>query len=506
MPQSALSRSLATLAIVVGLLGATLATPTAVAADGGDRKASSRTSQRTVLAKQALTRAQNALAGKGGDATMALRDLVQLKSALSPADRAAADKLQARPIKTNTLDSGNIRIHYTPAEMAASSFTATDVLNTSVSVSQLYSSSGYRQPKPDFGKGGSNQTDIYVDSLQPGLYGYCTIDDNTQQPGPGRYDVPAFCVVDNDYVGFPEHTPLENLQVTVAHEYFHATQFAYDFYEDGWWMEGTAAWVEDEAYDAVNDNVQYLFDSPITDTKRSMDKFGGLYHYGTWIFFRYLTEKFPKEKGMLPQIILDFWKAADSSKGAKKDKYSTQAINSVLGHGAYKSLSFDKAFSFFSDGNRRAKSFYDEGADAPYPQKKLNGDKKLGGKGSKGTFTAKLDHLSSATYRFTPKSGTHKLLVSVAGPAKVSGTRAVVTTIKGNGKAKQYYVNISAKGKGSLKVAFGGKIASVEVTLVNASIRYTKCFPPDPNDYTPFACGGKPVDQKKRISVSGKVV
>ena len=170
---------------------------------------------------------------------------------------------------------------------------------------QAYAAAGYRQPKPDGGLGGNAQDrHLRRRPAEPGLYGYCTTDQQTQS-GPGRFDVWAFCVVDNDYAGFPTNTPLENLQVTVAHEYFHAIQFAYDFLDDGWAMEATAAWVEDEVYDDVNDNVQYLNDSPITDRKRSIDKFGGLFHYGVWIFFRYLTEKFPAETGGLPTIIRD---------------------------------------------------------------------------------------------------------------------------------------------------------------------------------------------------------
>lgn len=503
MPKSALSRSLATLTAAVALVGATLAMPSAQAADRGDRKAASHTSQRAVLASKALTRAQDALAGKGGNATLALRDLAMLKDSLSPADRAAADRLQARPSgKNSTIQAGNVLIHYAPTDFALSTFTPNDVAASAVYVSNLYAGSGYRKPKPDFGKGGSDQTDIYVDQLEPGLYGYCTIDNNTQQPGPGRYDVPAFCVVDADYIGFPTNTPLENLQVTVAHEYFHAVQFAYDFYEDGWWMEATAAWAEDEAYDGVDDNVQYLADSPITDNKRSIDKFGGLFHYGVWIFFRYLTETFPKEKGQMPQIILDFWKKADSSKGAKKDKYSTQAINAVLGNGKYKKLPFDKAFAMFSDATRRAKTEFNEGTANNYPVKKLAGAKALG-KGSK-KFTAKLDHLTSNTYRFEPKSGNKDLLVSISGPAKAAGTRAVVTVYKG-AQAKAKFVKINAQGKGKMKVSFkAGDVTAVEVTLVNASIRYLKCFPS--SNYSAFACGGKPVDQKKAISVTGKVV
>ena len=63
--------------------------------------------------------------------------------------------------------------------------------------------------------------------------------------------------------------------MTAAHEYFHATQFAYDIAEDGWFLEATATWAEDELYDDVNDNVQYLTDSPITHPGQPIDKFGG---------------------------------------------------------------------------------------------------------------------------------------------------------------------------------------------------------------------------------------
>ena len=52
------------------------------------------------------------------DATMALRNLWLLKDALSPADRAAADKLAARPSKPAVVGNANILVHYDPAELA----------------------------------------------------------------------------------------------------------------------------------------------------------------------------------------------------------------------------------------------------------------------------------------------------------------------------------------------------------------------------------------------------
>ena len=83
-----------------------------------------------------------------------------------------------------------------------------------------------------------------------GLYGYCTSDD----PGlntPGTFTASAYCVVDNNYTEriFRNHTPIQNLKVTLAHEFFHAVQFAYDIGEDTWLMEGTATWMEDQVYD-----------------------------------------------------------------------------------------------------------------------------------------------------------------------------------------------------------------------------------------------------------------
>lgn len=496
MPHSALSRAAATMVTLVALIGATLAAPTAVAVDGGDRVAGGTSSR---AASQALSRAQTALSGKGGDATMALRDLWLQRDSLSAADQATYAKLAGRPNKPASIAAGNIRVHYDPLEMAGSSFTAQDVLNTSVSVSQAYSGAGYRQPLPDGDLGDDALTDIYVDELEQGLYGYCTTD-QTSLTAPGRFDVWAYCVIDNDYAGFPANTPMENLQVTVAHEYFHATQFAYDIADDYYAMEATAAWAEDELYDGVNDNVQYLADSPITDRKRSMDKYGGLYHYGVWVFFRYLTEKFPKEQGGLPKIILDFWRTADSSK-PKQDKYFTQGMVKILEKKSYKT-SLDKEFALFSDANRRASKFYDEGAANHYPNAKVNGKKSLA-KGQSKAFRTKLDHLSAATFQYTPGSQAKQLKIAISGAPKVQGTRAVVTTYLLNGKVKRKYVSINSNGKGSLTAGFKkSQVDAVEVTLVNASVRYTDCYKKE----TAFACSGKPVDQNRKISVLAKAV
>ena len=159
----------------------------------------------------------------------------------------------------------------------------------------------------------------------------------------------AYCVLDADYAGFPR-TPIENFEVTAAHEYYHATQFAYDIADDGWFLEATATWAEDELYTTINDNYQYLKDSPITHPGKPIDKFGGVFHYGVWNFFRYLSEHYPAKTGALPGLLLQMWKNADSSKGPRKDMYSTQAINKALKKAGHTSMA--EQFANYSAATR----------------------------------------------------------------------------------------------------------------------------------------------------------
>ena len=80
--------------------------------------------------------------------------------------------------------------------------------------------------------------------------------------------------------------------MTAAHEFFHAVQAAYDWFEDAWFMESTAAWMEDEVYTDINDNLQYLTSSPLRHPEVPLD-FGNtddFYLYGAWIWWRFLSE------------------------------------------------------------------------------------------------------------------------------------------------------------------------------------------------------------------------
>ena len=371
---------LAVVASALALLATTLAMPAQAATQPSGRVAATHTKvaakhhSREYRARHALARAQKAFApatpaAERPDATLALRNLWLLKDSLSPAERAVAEKLAGRPSKPSTVGNDNLLIHYDQAELGTG-YTVNDALASLTYVADTYAGSGYRRPKPDGTKGGDARIDIYLDSLEPGLYGYCTTDQKKLEK-PGHYDVWAYCVLDNDYAGFTSHTPLQNLQVTAAHEYYHATQFAYDIADDPWFLEATATWAEDELYDDVNDNFQYLQDSPITHPTKSMDTFknGAVFHYGVWNFFRYLSEAFPTKTGAMPDLLLKMWQYADSSKGPRKDKYSTEAIDKALKKAGKVRLS--EMFANYSAATRVTRTVFNEGAATGYPVKPL---------------------------------------------------------------------------------------------------------------------------------------
>ncbi|HCB05547.1 MAG TPA: hypothetical protein DEQ43_15100 [Nocardioides bacterium] len=512
------------LAVVVAsaaaLVATSLSTPAQASAPSAQAGTTTTTTSKTSKAGKhdrawrahaALVRAQKAFspatpAKERPDATLALRKLWLLKDSLSPAERAAAEKLASRPDKpanTGAADP-NILVHYDPAEINPAAFDANTALATLKNVADTYAGSGYRRPKPDKGRGGDDRIDIYLDTLPAGLYGYCTTDQSIKSTAT-KFDVWAFCVLDNDYAGFPpQHTPLQNLQVTAAHEYYHATQFAYDIADDGWFLEATATWAEDELYDSVDDNYQYLRNSPITKPGRPIDKFesNGTFHYGVWIFFRYLTEHYPAKTGAMPTLLLQMWQNADSSKGPRKDLFSVQAINKALKKVGHTSLAAQ--FAAFSAATPFPTSFSEGAGEAThpaYPSKKLSGSAALGAH-KKKNFKAKLDHLSSATYEFVPGGGTSKLKLRFKMAPKSHGSRAVVVVVSTTGAILQTKnIKVNRRGVAGKKVLFDATVGKVQVTLVNASSNVFDCYRHTNN---PISCSGKARFDNQRALLNAK--
>ena len=209
---------------------------------------------------------------------------------------------------------------------------------------------GYRDPLDDsattLNDGGGPQLDIYIADIGSiGLFGYCTSDDPHAYEFSAPWAVSAYCVLDDDYrqaqYGIGQ-TSLEYLQVTAAHEFFHAVQFAYDWFEDYALMEGSAMWMEGQVYPAVIDRINYLGRSALARPGVPLDTGAGGFEYGAWLFWRFLTEKVFSGD---PTIIREIWERADGGPSpAFGDLYSFQAVRRALAaHG----LDFRSTFAQF---------------------------------------------------------------------------------------------------------------------------------------------------------------
>ncbi|HWC08276.1 MAG TPA: MXAN_6640 family putative metalloprotease, partial [Solirubrobacterales bacterium] len=125
------------------------------------------------------------------------------------------------------------------------------VLETAEHVHQIENEKlGWREPKSD-GKrgGGEGKTDIYLSQIGGELFGYAAPDRGqiaSSKQVPRR--LYGYLVLDNAYSAFefPGTKPTQDLQVTIAHEYNHILQFGYDAYQDPWFAEATATWMEDQ--------------------------------------------------------------------------------------------------------------------------------------------------------------------------------------------------------------------------------------------------------------------
>ncbi|RHW26794.1 hypothetical protein D0Z08_11345 [Nocardioides immobilis] len=516
-------RSLVALPVAL-TLGLTLAGTSAVAdpPDPPGTKASPvGQDHRAEQAEEALANVEDILAGhaarrggssSGEDLTIALQQLRVLKDALSPADQEKARPYflyrpgdpgdpyipGALPLQKCSTD---ICVHYTETGNNAPNGSDGDaattppyinlVRDTMQQIHDDFLGAGYRPEKGDGSiGGGTDRTDVYIGDIgDEGIYGFCSSDDPNDPAVTSDYSVWAYCALDDDYDAseFPTNTPTENMQVTAAHEYFHAVQFAYDGYEDPWIMESTAAWVEDEMFDAVDDNRQYLGNSPLGMPFVPLDTFGDGFHYGTWIWWRYLTEKFPAKVGKLPKLVLDVWKRLDGTPSAADD-YSTQGMSRVL---AARNTSLKRELQLFSAANRHPRTVYSEGnAYSASPTGLTLGFNRAQRKGANYAPA----HLASGTVRLNPNGLSQrdwKLRLAFDAPKPTRGGAFVVVVYKRGGGITTSIAQLNPTGGGGKTVPFSSRtVDHVDVIFVNTSARFD-CW----QEATPYSCfGGIPLD------------
>lgn len=217
------------------------------------------------------------------------------------ARRAGGDREEAKGLD-QYLDQDIFRIHYTTTgthAVAPDDGDQNGIPDYIDSLAQVFqtvytleiTTMGFVRPPGD----GDEHYDVYVRKLQHDYYGYTMPEELAQGTGDNEFSpvketnaLTSYLALRNSYAGFP-NTETENLQVTAAHEFFHAIQYGHDGWEEIWLLEATAVWMEDAVFDAVNDCYQYLpewFHQP----QRSLESTASLHEYGSFIFFQYISE------------------------------------------------------------------------------------------------------------------------------------------------------------------------------------------------------------------------
>lgn len=467
---------------------------------------------------------------QGKDLTLALRDLAAAKSDLPKSQRRVAARLLARPddsasecfadgdlacygrnAKKRTCNAF-VCVHWvttgtnaipTENDGAGGAFPGTRgglpdyvefTLTTMTQIAVTYARAGYKKPVSDGAAGGSSLPDVYLGNVgNAGVYGYCTTDREIN----GHVAAPAYCVLDNNYAEFGI-SPRSALRVTAAHEYFHAVQFAYDVNEDAWIMEATASWVEDEMYDGINDNRAYLPYGPLARPSQALDAFSdqGAEPYGTWIFFRYLSERFPASTAGLPTIVLDIWRRLGS--GGSTDTGNVYSLQGLSGALAARGTNITAQLAWFAVWNRRPR-VYEEGA--AYKPAPVRRSFTMGSSLRTANAVFSLPRMSAGTYRwYRGKGAGSKITFGINANSKAIGGAAIVTIKRKNRNPVASYVTLNATGDRTLSYAFGSTTQWVELTMVSGDTRY-RCW--QGQDYT-HTCQGVPVASALRQVITAK--
>ena len=341
------------------------------------------------------------------DGTMVMRDLALSLPRLSGADAREARRILGRPTDgskdkggdgytvpknkrenkcfDSVVDSNEkfgICLHWVTAskDKARQSYVkkAISTLKVVGSVTLRNDIFNFRSPKPDLASknhGPNGNLDVYLADLGgQGVYGYCTTD---QPKAAKKQAVSAFCVLDNDYSSNqfnsppPEVSGLDALKITATHEFFHAVQFAYDWKEARWLMEGSAVQMEDEIYDEINAYLSFVEDSAYHQPEIPLDAFsapddGENFEYGSFLFFRFMSEYYCRQEAGPPHDFL----CSDPElirrvfdKASLPGVRALSAVKTVVDEAnLFNFTDFPLAFSAFGAFNYASTSYYIDGA------------------------------------------------------------------------------------------------------------------------------------------------
>jgi hypothetical protein len=315
---------------------------------------------------------------------------------------------------------------------------------------------GWRDPRSDGREGGAQgKTDVYLAQVGGSLFGYAAPDRG--QAGQDHRlprHLHGYLVLDNDYdpFEFPGTKSLEDLEVTFAHEYNHILQFGYDAYQDAWFAESTATWMEDQVYNGINDYLRYvrrwtrLYDTPITAT--------AIREYGSAVWNQWLTHRYGRS------IIRRAWAEAVH---VRPGGFSVAAYDRAIRAAGHSDFNRDFALFCRDVAEWRTDEIFREGdlyLDVP----------RQGGL-SPGAVpkTRTLNHTTFQLLRVDARGG-RAVAVDVTAPAGAAAGVALVGRI-GSEEQGQVVSRITFKPNGggmSVSLARPGRFDRITAVLINA--------------------------------------
>jgi len=206
---------------------------------------------------------------------------------------------------------------------------------------------GYGRPSFDGTLGGlpRDMIDCYLMDLSPQqVYGY-TYADGTAVGASSSY-----MTIDNDFSENIYYTKgYDALKITTAHEFFHVIHYTYFAgMESIWWMEQTAVWMEDRAWDDVNDYLNYI-GFLYTERDTPLDSSYGTFMYGASLFAFHIAENYGE------RMIRSIWQTF-------KDRQSGEIenLNAVLPDGLAEAISDLAVWALFTGERANGRDFFEE--------------------------------------------------------------------------------------------------------------------------------------------------
>lgn len=258
----------------------------------------------------------------------------------------------------------------------------------------------------------------------------------------------------------PDGTVLGALKVTIAHEFYHGVQAAYDWFEDEnngfWFAEASATWMEDEVYPDTNDYTGYL-NSWFAANNVALDSSSSLHQYGSAIFCKFLAEKVAGAgAGSNPVIMRYIWE--ESAVNVPNGGKSIDSITNVLK---------SKYAATFSEV---IKNFYvtnylkDYADGAKFPSVRATDYSAT----SVNLTQSSLNHLAAVYYSYQASS---KNTLALQFDGSNDGTWAVVLVKEAGSSKTQENLTLDASKKDGYKLIsdFGEATTKVVAVLVNGA-------------------------------------